>query len=609
MDLKQKLADLPKEAGVYIMYDDGGNVLYVGKAKNLRKRVRQYFFQSGNKTEKVMLMVSHIADFRYIITPSETDAFALENTLIKKYKPPYNILLKDDKQYPYIKINVRSDFPKFEIVRKIRKDRARYFGPIMGNSKELLHLLRDIYPTVSCNLNFSKLPKNVRPCLNYHLGKCPAPCVGKITKEAYRPRITQAISFLNGEDAEVYRDLTERMYAASDAEEYEKALLLKQQINLIHRLRETKVVNLNKLVDLDVFGIVSNGNNAVVNVQLIRKGRVVVSENHAVTDAGLDEEQTLTSFLNQYYAEDSLPAPEILTNLPLESADSFAEFLKEKVSRSVAVRCPQKGVKRKLTEMSEKNAKDYLIKSEDKLIREQNLTVGAVEQLKEILQLKKLPLRVECFDISNISGVDKVASMVVFENGKKATSQYRRFKIRTVEGANDFECMKEVLTRRFLKWEDASFGAKPDLIVVDGGLGQLKYAVEAREATHTDVPLISLAEREELIYTTQSNQPIRLPKTSFALNMLINLRDEAHRFAITYFRNLHSKNALKSELENIPGIGEKRLKLLRKKFGTMENIEKATVQELTEAKLPVAVAESIYRMYHTEEQGESKDEI
>ncbi len=597
MDLKQKLADLPEKPGVYLMYDADGNLLYVGKAKVLKNRVRQYFFQSGNKTEKVMLMVSRIADFRYVITASETDAFALENTLIKQHQPPYNILLKDDKQYPYIKINVTADYPKIETTRKVLKDRAKYFGPVTGNSKELLNLLRDLFPTVSCNLNFYRLPSNVRPCLKYHLGKCPAPCAGKISVAEYHKTVDAAVRFLNGDDASVFREIERKMKEASEREEYEKALQYKQQLNVLNRMHETRIATMGKLVDLDLFSICSNGKSAVVNLQLVRKGRIIVSENHAVFDAGLDETQTLFSFLNRYYADRAITVKEILVSCGREEAATFAEFLSEKAGRKIEVTVPQRGDKRKLTELSLQNARDYLQKSENRIDRQRNLTIGAVEQLKEVLHLETLPKRIECFDISNVSGVDKVASMAVFEMGEKATSAYRRFRIRTVEGANDFASMKEVLLRRFARWEDASFGAKADLILVDGGLGQLNYACQAREESGVDVPLAALAERDEWLYVPGSNVPIILPKTTFALNMLINLRDEAHRFAITYFRGLHGKNALRSELESLPGMGKKRIASLRKAYPSEERLKQASVDELS-ALLPRPVAQTVFDYFH-----------
>lgn len=599
--MQTKLKNLPNEPGVYIMYDADGNILYVGKAKILKNRVRQYFHASTNKTEKVLAMLSHVADFRYIITASEADALSLENTLIKKHTPPYNILLKDDKQYPYIKVDLHSDFPKFVSTRKLSKDRCKYFGPLtQGGSKAFLDILSTVFPTITCNYNFKKLPKNFRPCLNYHIGKCCAPCVGKISKQDYRKIVDGAVRFLEGDDDTVKQVLREKMMQASDKMQYEQALTYKRYLQLIEKLNSQQIVVLPKFVNYDMFAVASNGKNCVVNHTMIRGGKVVFSNNIAVSDAGLDEAQTLSSFLAEYCDMVQL-SKEWYTNLPLPDAEELQQLVERKTSQRVKILCPKRQEKKKLVDMSYRNAVEYLTKSQTAIDKKFNTTQGAVLQLKQLLNLKQMPTRVECYDISNVQGVDKVASMVVFTNGQKDASQYRRFKIKTVEGANDFASMKEVLVRRFerMKSDDGVFGKTPDLIVVDGGLGQLQYARQAMEECGVEVQIVSLAKREELVYTLQSDRPVYLPRNSYALNLLINVRDESHRFAITYFRKLHNKNSIKSVLQDVDGIGEKRRVELHRKFRSMDNLKNATVEEIASVKgMTRPVAEKLYEFLH-----------
>lgn len=608
-DIQTKLKNLPSDPGVYIMYDSDGNVLYVGKAKVLKNRVRQYFHASSNKTEKVLAMLSHVADFRYVITASEADALSLENTLIKKYTPPYNILLKDDKQYPYVKVDLHAEFPRFVSTRKLVKDRCRYFGPItQGGAKAFLDILSSVFPTVTCNYNFRKLPKNFRPCLNYHIGRCCAPCVGQVTKEQYRKIVDEAVAFLSGDYGRVKEVLYQKMMDASQKMLYEQALTYKRYLQIIDKLNSRQVVALNKIVDYDVFALASNGKNSVVNHTMIRGGKVVFSDNIAVTDAGLDEAQTLSSFLAEYCDMVKL-CGEVCVNLPLEDATELAALMSEKCGRKIVLTCPKLQDKKRLVDMAYRNAVEFLTKSQTAMDKKYNSTQGAVMQLKELLGLKRLPIRVECYDISNVQGVDKVASMVVFTNGQKDASQYRRFRIKTVEGANDFASMKEVLVRRFqrMKENDGVFGKTPDLIVVDGGLGQLDYARQAMEQCGVNVQLVSLAKREELVYTLQNHTPICLPRNSYALNLLINVRDEAHRFAITYFRKLHNKNSVRSVLQDVEGIGEKRRTELHRKFKTMQNLRAATVQQLAEVKgMTRPAAEKLYCFLHDQPTSESE---
>lgn len=601
MSLQDKLRDLPTDSGVYIYLDKDGKVLYVGKAKNLRNRVRQYFFVSSNKTEKVMAMLSHVADMRYIITKSETDALALENTLIKKYSPPYNIMLKDDKQYPFVRLDLRRAFPRPEITRKVKDDGARYFGPIMGSTKQLLAMLGDIYPTATCRMDFEKVPKNFRACLNYHIGRCSAPCIGKVDKETYDGYVKGIVEFLSGNTRQAELRLKELMEQASQSGSYEKAIVFRDRLRLIERIKETKLVTLGRPVNLDVFAIAHNGRTAVVNQTMVRQGKVLLVENYPVTDAGLDERQTLSSFLTMYFSATNSVGSQVLLNCNPDDLQALEQLLYERYGKKIRVFMPVRGLKRQLADMAYANAAEQLEKSQIKSDRLKARTTGAVNDLKNLLGLSALPRRMECYDISNISGTDKVASMVVFTDGQKDASQYRRFRIKTVEGANDFASMEEALTRRLtrLKEGDESFGLKPDLIVVDGGLGQLSSAKKAMEKTGEYVELISLAKREELVYTTRDNEPIRLPPNSHAHNLLINIRDEAHRFAITYFRRLHNKNALRSELDKIDGIGEKRQAELMKRFKNIESISSASVDELAATKgLSRSAAQNVFDYFN-----------
>lgn len=593
--IEEKLKDLPLSSGVYIMYGSDGTVLYVGKAKVLKNRVKQYFFNSSNRNEKVSALMSRVTDFRYIITPSEADAFVLENNLIKQHMPPYNILLKDDKYYPYVRIDVKSDFPRLIITRRMLNDKAKYFGPIMGDSKQLLEVLMDMYPTVSCNHNLSKLPQGFRACFNHHLGKCPAPCVGNISKEDYAEIISNVIKFFAGDFRPLRELVTSKMMLASEQENFEKAMTHKAQLSLIDRLKETKIADVSKLVDWDIFAIACNGQQCAVNLQMVRKGRVIYAYNFPATDAGLEYAQTLSSFVSSYYNNTNSFPKEILINAEDDEMAGLEEAISERAKRKVKIVCPKSGDKRKLVQMAEANAADYLQKAQAKADRKFSMTTGAVDQLQNLLSLPSKPQRIECYDISNISGVDKVASMVVFTGGEPDNGCYRRFKINTVEGANDFACMKEVLERRIAKLGDELFGKTPDLVVIDGGKGQLSSAVSAfEEAGVSGISIISLAKKQEEVFLPNKSQPVILPRGSFALNLLINIRDEAHRFAITYYRSLHSKNSLKSMLNEIDGVGKKRQVALIKKFGTISRIANATAEQLCETEgINAKIAENI----------------
>ncbi len=542
--IRQKVKDLPRSSGVYIMKNNKGEIIYVGKAKVLKNRVSQYF-QNSQKQIKVQTMVDNIADFEYIITPSELDAFILENTLIKKHQPFFNILLKDGKQYPYIKVNPHDAYPKFSVVRKVKRDGAKYFGPYFGrlNAYELLETIRSAFPLRNCNKSFL-VKKKDRPCLNYSLGLCSAPCCGLISQEDYKILVGKAMQFLNGNEKEIKEILKEKMEKASESENFELAITLRDRISMINELANKTIVDLAKNEEIDIFCVESDGNFAALNTTIIRTGKILSSQNTNFTDGLPSLEESLASYILQYYSNKLVPKT-ILTNIPLdfELVSNALSMLK---GANVEVVIPQKGIKKKLVDMSLKNANNTLQKEISKGGDE--IFIEMVKDLKFALGLKKLPNRMECYDISHISGTNKVGSMVVFSFGKPLKSDYRKFKIKTIEGNDDFACLQEVLRRRnteFDKQKDLSFKKEPDLLVIDGGKGQLSSVVEELENTSfKDVPIISLAKRFEEVYVPHSKTPIRLPEDSLSLRLLQNIRDEAHRFAITFHRSLRSKTMI-----------------------------------------------------------------
>ena len=532
--IKEKVKALPRSSGVYIMKNNKGEIIYIGKAKILKNRVSQYF-QNSKKQIKVQTMVDNIADFEYIITPSELDAFILENTLIKKHKPFFNILLKDGKQYPYIRVNPHDDYPRFSVVRKVKNDGARYFGPYFGkiNAYELLKTLNSAYPVRTCNKEF-KQKKKTRPCLNYSIGLCSGPCCDKISKEDYKAIVSRAMSFLNGNEREILSILSEN---------FETAISLRNRIAMVKELSNRAVVDLAKTAEFDIFSAQKTENYAAVNVTIVRAGKLLSSQNFDISQAS-DLEEGFSSFILQYYTNKLVPK-NILTNLILDF-NLLENALSVVKGANVSFSVPEKGVKRKLVLMAEQNAKNYI---EKEFLKEKDETyLNMVKALKVGLSLKDLPNRIECYDISHISGTNKVGSMVVFAFGRAQNSDYRKFKIKTVEGNDDFASLSEVLSRRVLEFDkqnDSSFKKRPDLLVIDGGKGQLSSVVQALKGTSfEDVPIISLAKKFEEVYTKSSSNPIIFKQGSGELRLLQNIRDEAHRFAITFHRTLRSKTML-----------------------------------------------------------------
>ena len=579
--VQEKLKLLPDEPGVYIMLDKDGNVIYVGKARVLKNRVRQYF-HSTLKTEKVAAMVANIADFYYIITKSEIDALSLENNLIKKYKPKYNILLKDDKTYPYIKVTVGEKYPAFGISRKLTKG-SRYFGPYMGGVrvKDVLEIVNMAFGVRICSTAIGDKPK--KPCLNYHIHRCAAPCAHLISPEEYGQKVKAAMRFLDGDDADVEQLLREKMQFYAENEEFELALDCRNKLEMLSKIALKRITALKKDINADVVAYVSNNLYSAVNILIVRRGIMQGASTYAVENASADSE-ALTSFLAQYYTRHQLP-DELIVQDFCESA-LLGEYLRTAHGKSVSVSMPKQGIRRQLLSMAEKNAAEYLEKAIDKIRHKEDMTINACNRLQEILGLSPYPRRMECYDISNISGVDKVGSMVVFIDGEADRDSYRRFKIRTVEGADDFASLREVLSRRLSKLgtEEEERFPKPDLVIIDGGKGQLSSVKAIFDETGvTDIDLISLAKREEEIFTLGSRESVRLDKRDYCLQLLQRIRDEAHRFAITFFRNIHSKRSLTSVLAEIPGVGKIKRRALIEKFGTIDRIMRASTEELAQA--------------------------
>jgi len=578
--IKEKLKLLPDSPGVYIMLDCYGNVIYVGKARVLKNRVRQYF-HSAPKPEKVMRMVENIADFNYIITATEIDALALENNLIKKYKPKYNILLKDDKTYPYIKVDTREEFPGFYVTRKIKKDGCRYFGPFMGgiNYKDILETCQLLFCVRLCRTSITATPK--RECLNYHIQKCCAPCAHRISREEYVERVKQALNFLDGNYSAASEILKSKMLAAAENEAFELALDYKNKLSMLSKLEAKRITTINKAIDADVIAYATNGLYSAVSMLITRKGIMQGGASFALDDAHTSDADALTSFITQYYSVHEPPA-EIIAQEYCEK-EFLEAFFKDKLKKNVTVTLAKQGVKARLLDMAGENVRDYLLKSVERIKHKDDMTLNACERLQNLLSLSRYPRRMECYDISNVSGVDKVASMVVFIDGEADKTSYRRFRIKTVEGADDFASLKEVLLRRLKKLgtEEEERFPKPDLVIIDGGKGQLSAVKQIFDELGVDgIDLVSIAKQEEEIFTLSSAESVKLPKSDYSLRVVQRIRDEAHRFAVTYFRNLHSKNSLASVLDGIEGVGKRKRIALMEQFSNIERIMNATEEEL-----------------------------
>ena len=610
--IEEKLKLLPSSPGVYKMFNAAGEVIYVGKAISLKNRVRQYFQSSKNHPPKVLAMVRQIADFEYIRVANETEAFSLESNLIKEFKPKYNILLKDDKHFPYIRVDLRQDFPRLEVVRRVKKDGAKYLGPFLSGLllRDGLALVREQYPIRQCKKDIARMiARRERPCLMYHIGKCCAPCSGNVSREEYHKLIDEVLSFLSGNTSEILRSLNEQMNVAAEAMDFEKAAILRDRIRAIESLNEKQAVIATTTAMLDVFALGRLETNALVFALFVRNGKVIGTEKFRMdADAEESDADILSAFLSQYYAESATFVPEVLLYQDASDMEAISGWLSGLAKRKVEVHRPQRGEKRKLTEMAYRNCLDVLEKDASLQKRAWERGEGALTQLSAILGLETVPSRIECFDNSHIQGRDTVSSMVVFTDGQPDKSAYRRFRIRADAGGNDLIAMREALTRRFKKAEEqeAGFLPLPDLLVMDGGPAQLQVALEVLESFSLDfVPTVGLAELSETIYIPGEETPIQLPRNSAPQHLIERLRDEAHRFAISYHRNVHNRNALYSVLDSIPGVGDKRKRALFDAFLTIDAIKSASQEELNAVPLIDArTAESVYRYFHPEESSE-----
>ena len=591
--VREKLKLLPENPGVYIMKDAAGKIIYVGKAVVLKNRVRQYFQSSRNHTPKVRAMVAKVADFEFIMTASEVEALILECNLIKKHRPRYNISLKDDKSYPYVKVTVQEEFPRVFITRRVVKDGARYFGPYTNVTAvhESLRLLRRLFPLRTCRT------LQDRPCLEYHIKRCLAPCVGKISREDYAVFIRAVLLFLEGRTEDVEKELTFRMKRAAEAYHFELAARLRDQLAAVKKIAEKQNI-VTGAGDQDAIGLARSALGACVQVFFIRSGKMVGRE-HFLLQGDEDESDAalLTAFLQQYYHQAAFLPHEVLLPRDVEETPLLEAWLSERKQARVHLVVPQRGTKHDLVLMAAGNAEKFLADEETRRAQTDAQTTGAVEELGHLLGLKKAPNRMECFDISHIQGAETVASMVVFEGGRPKKSDYRRFKIRSTEGKpDDFLSMREVTQRRY---GDLPEEELPDLIVIDGGKGQLSSALEIiRGAGHADVPVVGLAKQFELVFREGESDPVVLPRHSQALYLIERIRDEAHRFAITYHRKLRGKRNLVSILDHIVGIGPARRKALWSAFGSLAKIKGASVEELAAVSgMNRPAAEAVYHFF------------
>ncbi len=582
--IKDKIKRLSHDPGVYIMKDLDENVIYVGKAKDLKKRVSQYFLRKQEHI-KVRNMVSKVADFDFFIVNDEIEALALENNLIKKHKPYYNILLKDSKTYAYIKINLKEDYPHFEISRKLNKQ-FKYFGPFMAGvtAKDIISIIDYAFPLRKCKLPLAENKKSIKPCLFYEMHLCSGPCAKLISKQDYLEIVNEAIRFLKGDTKQVEEILRSKMVLASKNENFETALILRDRLKMLDKLKSRVITSLGSLVDYDVFNLVTSGEFSAMCVLNIRGGKLQGVRTFDILNY-LDESEAYTQFIMQYYNTHPLIVDEII--LPNIDTSEIELYLLDKAQKKVAVTKPViDSVKYQLLNIAEKNARMHIEKNLDKTIKTINASIGAVKQLKNDLSLSREPKRIECYDISHTYGTYTVASMSVLLNGEKAPSMYRKFKIETVDFIDDFASMREVLSRRMekLNSDDISFSSLPDLIVIDGGKGQLSIATEVMDKYHYPNDLISLAKREEEVFKPHESRPYILKKGSYSLRLIQLVRDEAHRFAITFNRQLRAKGMFRGGLESIDGVGPATRRALISKFRTIENIKNAPLSEIESVK-------------------------
>ena len=582
MEIKEKLNTLPLSPGVYIMKDKFGNIIYIGKAKRLKNRVSQYFLNK-NHADKVKSMVSQVADFDYILTNSELDALVLECNLIKKHQPFYNILLKDGKSYPYIKLDLNEDFPKLEVVRKIKKGNAKYFGPYFGvNPNEIVSAVGYAYPIRTCDKKIKEKGRIQKGCLNFDLGICSGPCMHKITKDEYANLIPKVCDFLSGKDNTVYNIICKKMDQAVAVENFELAIKLRDLKFMLTKLNERSVTALTNMDNIDVFGFAKSDFFVVFSVLIIRQGKMMGCKSYSFDNSSIEDSLMLESFLTQYYQINKLFPDKILLPLTLDTEDALFKSISTTIGKKLEVVIPQKGINKQLVLQANKNAEEYLNKNCELNSRKKRKRMDTLTNLQDLLGLKNLPLRMECYDISNISGTNSVCSMVVFINGLKASKHYRKFKIKNVVGPNDFESLKESITRRLEKLDsdDISFSSRPDLIVIDGGKGQINTCRDIIKSYDKNIDVVSLAKKQEEIFVEDCPVSIKLSKDSDELKLFQKLRDEAHRFAITFHRSLRKKKQIESVLDDIDGLGKVKKEALIERFKSVRKLKKASAEDL-----------------------------
>ena len=610
--IEEELKKLPGKPGVYIMHGENDEIIYVGKAVSLKNRVRQYFQSSRNKGAKIEQMVTHITRFEYIVTDSELEALVLECNLIKEHRPKYNTMLKDDKTYPFIKVTVNEPYPRVLFSRTMKKDKAKYFGPYTSSTavKDVIELVRKIYMVRSCNRSLPRDCGKERPCLYYHMKQCTAPCQGNVSEEAYKQNIGQVLHFLNGNFQETIDQLTEKMMAASEDMRFEDAAGYRDLINSIRRIGERQKITTYGEEDRDIIAVAMDESedlreqDAVVQVFFMRGGRLIGRDHFFLRVArGDTKAQVLSSFLKQFYAGTPFIPAEIMMQTEIEDGGIIEDWLSARRKQRVHIRVPKKGTKEKLVELAKENAWMVLSKDRERIKREEGRTIGAVKEIEDWLGLKDI-VRMEAYDISNISGFESVGSMVVYEKGKPKRSDYRKFKIKWVQGPNDYASMEEVLTRRFThesKGEYDSFSILPDLILMDGGRGQVNIARKVLGELGIDIPVCGMVKddnhRTRGVYFNNVEIPIDTSGEGF--HLVTRIQDEAHRFAIEYHRSLRSKEQVHSVLDDIPGIGETRRKALMRRFRSVENIRDASVEELSQTEsMNVQSAEAVYQFFH-----------
>lgn len=616
-DFEYHIKNLPDKPGVYLMKNSLGEVIYVGKAKVLKNRVKSYFQKSKNHSEKVKVMVKNIAEFEYIVTDSEMEALILECNLIKKYSPKYNILLKDDKFYPFIKITVNDDYPRVFVTRRFAKDGSKYFGPYTNGSAvyETLDLIYKIFPLRNCKLVIKENGEKVRPCLNYHIKKCLGPCGGHISKEEYGKMINDIIYILSGKETYITKMLKSDMEKAAEELEFEKAASLRDKILSINAIAEKQKIFKTMEGDEDFINIEQDEKDSCIQVFFSRDGKVIGRE-HFIFESTANEGigEIIEDFIGSFYGG-TAKIPKAIYVPQIDNFDLMEEYLTIKRGSKVWIKVPQKGQKKEMLEMVKNNARITLEKFKDKYLKDKEINRISLLELQDLLELEECPQRIEAYDISNIQGVDSVGTMIVFEEGRAKNSDYRRFKIKTVKGANDYDSMREILTRRFnhgldeikaiqqrdLKLSAGKFSTFPDLIMMDGGKGQVNVALEVLQSLNIDIPVCGLVKDDKhqtrgIIY---NNNELIINKGSNLMQLIRRIQDEVHRFAITYHRSLRDKRTLHSVLDDIPYVGEKRRRALLVKFGSIDNIKKASMQELLETQsIDKKSAESIYNYFN-----------